>query len=327
MVRATARTSLFVLLFMLVLLVGLRASAALREGDAVPPAEISHVATPYGKVAVALWGPAHGRQVMLVHGTAAWSGFWHDVSNHLAGRGYRVIAVDVPPFGWSEHDPQARYDRVTQAARLAAILESMGGTTATVVGHSFGAGPATELVLRHGDRVGALVLVDAALGELDRGEDGGTARLMRFQPLAEATTSATMTNPLMIGPLLRSMIERKEQAAHWLDILSQPMRREGTTSAYAAWLPHLFEWRAGELSRTGEGLDSISVPVAIIWGEADSVTPLDQGRRIATLTRARSMRVLPGVGHIPHIENPEAFLAALDAALASVEGSKDDHRP
>jgi pimeloyl-ACP methyl ester carboxylesterase len=317
--RKLLRVLLALLALLLLLLIGLRVAAALREGEAAPPPQTSLVSTPYGKVAVALSGPPAGRRVMLVHGTAAWSGFWKDVAAHLAERGYRVIAVDLPPFGWSDHDPQARYDRVTQAARLAAVLQSAGGDGAILVGHSFGAGPATELALRHKDRVGALILVDAALGELDRGQDSGTASAMRVRPIAEITTSASVTNPAAIGPLLRSMIARKEQAGAWLEVLRQPMRREGTTSAYAAWLPHLFEWRAGELSRTREGLKSIAVPVAVVWGEADTVTPIDQGRNIATLTRARSIRTLPGVGHIPHIEDPAAFLAALDASIASVE--------
>lgn len=326
MVRKLVRIVLAILALILLLLIGLRIAAALREGEVKPPAQTSLVSTPYGKVAVALSGPASGKRVMLVHGTAAWSGFWRYVAAHLAGRGYRVIAVDLPPFGWSGHDPEARYDRVTQAARLSALLEAVGGRPATVVGHSFGAGPATELALRHPNRVGALILVDAALGELDRGSDSGTASAMRVRPVAELATSASITNPVAIGPLLRSLIERKEQAEPWLDTLRQPMRREGTTSAYAAWLPHLFEWRAGEFSRTSTGLKSIQVPVAIIWGEADSITPLEQGRLIASLTRARSIQSLPGVGHIPHIEDPAAFLAALDASLSSVEMPVENDR-
>ena len=106
---------------------------------------------------------------MLIHGTAAWSGFWREVADHLAGRGWRVIAIDLPPFGWSGHDPEGRYDRATQAERLAAVLRARP-KKAVVVGHSFGAGAATELALRHPDEVKGLVLVDAALGKLDRGE-------------------------------------------------------------------------------------------------------------------------------------------------------------
>ena len=71
----------------------------------------------------------------------------------------------------------------------------------------------------------------------------------------------------------------------------------------------------GALSRSSEKLRTIRVPVSLIWGEADTVTPIAQGKRISDLTRARTMQVLPGVGHIPHIEDPRRFKAALDRAL------------
>jgi pimeloyl-ACP methyl ester carboxylesterase len=101
------------------------------------------------------------------------------------------------------------------------------------------------------------------------------------------------------------------------------MRRSGTTRAYAAWLPSLFATDDGALSRRSEGLRRLAVPVALIWGEADSVTPVAQGRRIAALGRARSFAVLKGLGHIPHIEDADAFLAALDKAVApDREGEK-----
>jgi pimeloyl-ACP methyl ester carboxylesterase len=313
-VRFAGKAAAALLLLLLLVLAGLRVAAAVREDGVAAPAGTSLIATPYGQVAVGVSGPADGRPVMLVHGTAAWRGFWKDVASHLAARGWRVIAVDLPPFGWSDHDPQARYDRIAQAERLAAVLAATARGPAVVVGHSFGGGPATELALRHPARLRSLVLVDAALGELDAPAKSGGA--FRFRPLAEAATAATVTNPAATGPLLRSMIARKDRAEAWLPVLKQPMRREGTTSAYAAWLPSLFASDEGALSRTGAGLARLAVPLALIWGEADTVTPIAQGRRIAELGRARSFATLPGVGHIPHIEDPEAFLAALDSALA-----------
>ncbi|HEX8062336.1 MAG TPA: alpha/beta hydrolase [Allosphingosinicella sp.] len=312
--RFGARAAAALLILLILVLAGLRAAAALREDGAPPPPGTLMVGTPLGAVSVGVSGPADGPPVMLVHGTAAWRGFWKDVAAHLAGRGWRVIAVDLPPFGWSEHDPKARYDRIAQADRLAAVLAATAGRPAVVVGHSFGGGPATELALRRPERLRALILVDAALGELDAPAKAGGALSVR--PLAEAATAATVTNPAAIGPLLRSLIERKERAASWLPVLRQPMRRRGTTSAYAAWLPSLFATDDGALSRRSQGLSRLAVPLALIWGEADTVTPIAQGRRIAALGRARSFATLPGVGHIPHIEDPEAFLAALDSALA-----------
>ena len=310
--------ALALVLFLLSLLIILRIMAAVRENGAEPPPSTVRFQTPTGAVAARLSGPADGPPIMLIHGTAAWSGFWRQVADHLAGRGWRVIAIDLPPFGWSGHDPEGRYDRATQAERLAAVLRALPKKS-VVVGHSFGAGAATELALRHPEEVRGLVLVAAALGQLDAASAGGTANALGFRPLAEVVTSAAVTNPAALEPMLRSMIARKEQASAWVPVLREPMRREGTTSAYAAWLPNLFSKDDGSLSRRSGNLRKIAVPVALIWGEADTVTPLDQGRHIAELTRARSLRVLPRVGHIPHIEDPDAFLAALDSALADTE--------
>lgn len=315
------RGLLALLLFLLVLLILLRAFAAFREGDATPPTGITYFQTPAGTVAARVTGPATGPPIMLVHGTAAWSGFWSEVADHLSSRGWRVVAIDLPPFGWSGRDAQGRYDRVTQAERLSAVAATLRNQV-TVVGHSFGAGPATELALRHPDQLRGLVLVDAALGELDPQSEALVARAMRVGPIAELTTSAVITNPSALEPFLRSMIARKEQAHRWVPVLRQPMARSGTTSAYAAWLPNLFTKQDGALSRSSANLNAIKPEVALVWGAADTVTPLDQGRRIAALTRAKSLLVLPGVGHIPHIEDPERFRCALDQALISLSKDK-----
>jgi pimeloyl-ACP methyl ester carboxylesterase len=316
-VRFGAKAAAALLLLLILILAGFRLAAAWREGGAPTPAAISLVETRYGRIAVAFSGPADGPPILLVHGSVGWSGFWRDVSAHLAARGWRVAAVDLPPFGWSDRDPAERYDRVSEAERLADLLNHVAKRPAVVVGHSFGGGPATELALRDPRLVRSLVLVDAALGPPDPEPGrGAAAGALAFAPLAQGLTAATVTNPAATGPLVRPMLARKEAAEAWLPTLRAPMRRSGTTAAYAAWLPNLFARDDGALSRRSRALAAIRVPVALIWGGADTVTPLDQGRRIAGLTRARSFAVLPGLGHIPHIEDPEAFLAALDSAIA-----------
>ena len=321
--RFAGKGLLWLVAFGLLLLVAFRIAAEFRERDEGVPAQMLVVPTPLGGVAVHEAGPQDGPPILLVHGTAGWSGFWRNVSAHLAARGWRVIAVDLPPFGYSEHDEDARYDRAAQAARLAAVLARRAGGPAVVVGHSFGGGPATELALRAPARVRSLVLVDAALGQPDPAP-GRTAaeRLLGAGWIAQPVTSATMTNPLLTGAMLRSMLAREETAAPWVEIIKAPMRRSGTSEAYAAWLPNLFLADDGALSRRSAELQRIAVPVALIWGEADTVTPIAQGERLERLMRARSFERLPGVGHIPHIEDEPAFLAALDAAIAPERGER-----
>lgn len=320
MVRKTILALSVVLLGLVAMLSALRLLAWFNEDDASVPRTTTLIETPLGAVAATMSGPADGPPILLVHGTAAWSGFWRDVAAHLAGQGWRVVAVDLPPFGYSGRDPEGRYDRSSQASRLASVLRATSKTPAVVLGHSFGAGAATELALRSPAQVRSLVLVDAALGTLDLAPSASFAeRVLSLDGVAQPLTAATITNPWAIGPLLGSMMARKSEGARWIATLRQPMRRPGTTAGYAQWLPTLFAVDDG-WSRRSEQLAAIARPVHIIWGEADAVTPLAQGERIAALTKARSFARLPGVGHIPHIEDPAAFLGALDAAVEADRG-------
>ena len=223
------------------LLLVFRVVAWAGESETARPSQTSMVATPLGRVAVQLSGPEDGRRIVLIGGTAGWSGFWRNVAAHLAARGWRVVAVDLPPFGYSEHDRQGRYDRTSQAARLEAVRAATGGEAAVVVGHSFGAGAALELALRSRG-VSRLVLVDPALGPLDPAPQGGgiAGWALGQNWIAQPVTSASMTNPLLTGRLLRSMLAKTEAADAWVETVRQPMRRRGTTAAYAAWLPALF---------------------------------------------------------------------------------------
>ncbi|WP_223276184.1 alpha/beta hydrolase [Sphingomonas daechungensis] len=196
--------------------------------------------------------------------------------------GLAVIAIDLPPFGWSDRDPSARYDRITQAERLSAILGVLG-KPAVVVGHSFGRGSHRVGTASPGAGSG-LVLVDAALGELDPKTEAPVAKVMRAEPVAQLATSAIVTNPNALEPFLRSLIERKEQAHRWIPVLREPMLREGSTSAYAAWLPNLLTKQDGALSRRSATLSAIKIPVALIWG---------------TRTRSRRSRKASALRHSP----------------------------
>jgi pimeloyl-ACP methyl ester carboxylesterase len=302
-------------LVVVLVLAAFRLAAGWRERETAVPAQTTMLQTNAGRIAVQLSGQPEGTPILLVGGTAGWSGFWRDVAHDLAARGFRVVAIDLPPFGFSDHDPDKRYDRVRQAERILAVLHaSAGDRPAILVGHSYGAGPALEASLRARAKIRRLVLVDAALGGLDIPARPASWPL-RQQPIAEAAVATGFTNPWAMPPMLRSLLAKKDAADPWIETLRQPMRRPGSTAAYAAWLPNLFATDDNALSRRSAALSAIGVPVSLIWGEADTVTPIAQGEEIAKLVGARAIHRLPGVGHIPHIEDPARFLTALDAAI------------
>ncbi len=282
--------------------------------DELAPSTGRLVPTGSGRVFVQEKGPADGVPVVLFHGTAAWSELWRRTIDALAAAGFRVIALDLPPFGFS--DRPGSYTRRDQPARRRIDLRSAKAGPAIIVGHSFGAGAATELVMRYPDRARALVLVDAALGLTSPPSE--PPLLVRPQGIREILVSLTITNPLATKVLLQSLIEKKERALpEYIEILQRPTSLRNSTPDIAGWLYYF----AGD-DRTGSADRSAYPPsnslVAILWGDKDSITPLDQAHDLQKLLPRAALTVLPGLGHISQIEDPEAFNSALLTALGKL---------
>ncbi len=288
------------------------------ETEALMPAEGRLVETRFGRVYVEEQGPADGIPILLAHGTGAWSGLWRETMAALADQGYRAIAFDMPPFGFSDRDALARYDRVTQAARIVELVTALE-IRPILVGHSFGAGPAAEAALRAPDRFAGLVLVDAALGVGTADPDARLPLILRPDWLRPVVVATTATNPLLTERLLRSFLYRKDRAAPYVELLRLPLTRRGTTAAISDWLPSLLLPPNGALSILPDAVARISLPTAIIWGDRDSVTPLAQGEELARLIPGATLTILTDIGHVPHVEDPAAFQEALVAALAGLE--------
>jgi pimeloyl-ACP methyl ester carboxylesterase len=317
---AVALAAAFLLLVgcVIVGLGSLRLAAHFRETEvasAVAPPEGKFVESGHGRMFVMDPVPANGVPVVLFHGTAAWSKLWWRTTAALKDSGYRPIAPDLPPFGYSER--QGGYTRFEQASRIDGMMTALGVRRAVIVGHSFGAGAALEYVLRHPERTIGLVLVDAALGLTQASSD--PSAILEYGPLRELVVSATATNPLATRFLLSKLIYRKEAAnSETLEILKAPMRVAGTTSHIADWLLYFTGSDRAALSSSRDAVSGIKVPVAMIWGDRDDVTPLAQANDFRALVPSASLNVLKDTGHIPQIEDPEAFNAALIDAIGKV---------
>ena len=208
------------LALIVLVLVGFRAAAVLRERatpEAAAPKTGKFIATPSGRMFVLDEGPRDGIPVVLIHGTAAWSEFWRGTIDELVEARYRVIALDLPPFGFSDRGPVESYTRAEQSRRIVGVLDGLSIDKAILVGHSFGAGATVETVIRNPDRIRGLVLVAAALGLPQEGTriEPPSPLLMGvlgLPVLPEAVISATATNPLVTRQLLATMIARKDAA-------------------------------------------------------------------------------------------------------------------
>jgi pimeloyl-ACP methyl ester carboxylesterase len=258
--------------------------------------------------------------VLLVHGTAAWSGTWFELIPALQRAGYPVIAVDLPPFGYSDKATTVDFSRAAQAERLRAVLDAFHVRRAIVVGHSFGGGPALEFGLRAPDRTARLILVDAALGLTAPPPDASSVacRALAMPTIRRVLIDATAANPLWSGTLLRRFVARKDAVTpQRLAFYRAPARLAGASAALGAWADHF-----ACAPETGASMDSTriqasTVPTFLLWGADDRITPLAQAERLHRLLPKAPLRILDGVGHIPHIEAPAAFARLLLETLAA----------
>ena len=314
-------TFLFWLLVLLILVLAIfRVAASWREVRAledVIPFEGRVIETQMGKIYVEEHGPEDGQLVLLAHGSVGWAGFWDETLRDLAKNGYRAIAFDMPPMGFSDRDESGDYARQTQAKRLLALVETFN-TKPILAAHSFGAGAGTEAVLMQPEAFAAYIIIDGAVGVNSHLKDTKFPAILGPMWLRETVVSATITNPLLSRWLLQQFLHRKDRATdEYLQVLSRPAVLEGSTREVARWLPSLVVPPKDALSTRPDEIAKITLPTAILWGAEDTTTPLAQGQKLNALIEGSELIVMPGVGHIPQIEDPALFMEALLTALGN----------
>ena len=101
--RFLRRLVLLLLLLVVFVLAGFRLAAVWRESGAVAAPEHGRfVETASGRIFVLEYGPDDGMPILFAHGTAAWSELWRPTLKNVADQGFRAIAYDAPPFGYSD---------------------------------------------------------------------------------------------------------------------------------------------------------------------------------------------------------------------------------
>ena len=319
--RRTLLKFLVLLLILAVLfLVLLRLAAVQRESEnqSSAPTRGTMIQTQSLSFYTLSSGPTEGQPVLLAHGSAAWSGFWEKEVTELGEAGYRAIAFDMPSFGYSDRPPDGDYSRAAQAKRILDLVGTLD-TPPVMIAHSFGAAAATEAVLLDPKAFAGLIIVNGALAMDAEATQSALPLPIRNRTLRETAIAASVTNPLATKFLLRGLLYNRDSATDQIvDVLQTPQLREGTTESYADWLTALMAPAPDTLSRDPASYANLSIPVRIIWGDKDTVTPPAQAEAIADALGQSEVAYLRNVGHIPHIEAPEAFEDLLLSLLAEI---------
>ena len=252
----------------------------------------SFVATPYGRFHVESAGD--GAPVLLIHGGTASAREWRLVLPMLAQHA-RCVAIDR--LGCGESDRSSRgYDRQTLTDSLFALADALGWERFAVIGQSFGAFWGLSMAFARPERLTGLVVVDGSGGPMDEHEIGEwEARRASWQQLptgvdayVEDTMRRIFADPDRVPSSFRDDLRFQfEHAA------------PGQTEAVADRFRQVAPYR------------TLRVPTLVVWGEADSMVPVERGRRLAEVIPGARYVGLPGVGHTCQVEAPREFAAAV----------------
>lgn len=240
-----------------------------------------------------------GPAVLFIHGYPLDRTIWaHPVANL---DGFRRIAPDLRGMGRSDA-PDLGYSMATYAEDLAGVLEALGEESAILCGVSMGGYVAFEFLRRWPDRVRGLVLMDtraeADAPEARKARDGQLA-LLREEGMPAIAAQ-------MLPRLLAPAAPAETVAAVLAMIRSTPVA--GAAGALAAMRDRADSRPLlPELGR---------LPVLVVTGAEDALIPPAAAEALADAIPGAALEIIPGAGHLPPLEQPEATTEALRRFLA-----------
>ena len=233
-----------------------------------------------------------GEPVVLLHGWGASSQSLAPLCAALADA-FRVLAVDLPGFGWSQAPPAA-WGTAEYAGPVELLLQEAGVGRAALVGHSFGGRIAISLAARQPALVSRLVLV-ASAGIRPQRRAGYYVRVA-------------------IAKLARRFFSLPGWGAAGKRIIATVSGRLGSRDYRAAGplRPTLVKVVNEDLTAL---LSVIQAPTLILWGDQDREVPKSAMEIMADRIPRSRLVVFGEAGHFPFLDAPEKFCGMVKAFL------------
>lgn len=255
-----------------------------------------------------------GPPMILLHGAIECGGVvWGPVVSQLA-RSHRLVIPDLPGLG--ESDPMTRLDSAAFGHWLTELLRLTGQERPVLIGHSMGGSLGVRFAAQHGDLLSRLV-------------DYAGPGIGPYRP-----PLGLMVAAIRFG--LRPTEVNNERFDRWAFAEIDRARREkpdwlaafGAYNLARAVVPHV-KTTMNQLIKTGKkqvpdaDLRRIKIPTALVWGRRDRFVPIGLAERASNLY-GWPLHVIDDAGHLPHIEQTEAFLRVLVQIEPAVRGGRPE---
>ncbi|HYH34498.1 MAG TPA: alpha/beta fold hydrolase [Nocardioides sp.] len=247
-----------------------------------------------------------GPVLLLLHGLGCDHTTWDPVIDTLARR-YTVVAPDLLGHGLSDK-PRADYSVGGYANGMRDLLTTLGIDKVTVVGHSFGGGVAMQFAYQFPERTERLVLV--ASGGLGP-EVSPLIRSLGAPGFHQVMRVLTLPGVRHVGQAgLRGLSRVPSRHTRDLDEVAEiydSFRDPATRHAIRHVVKAVVDWRGQVICMADRAYLTQSMPMAVVWGDQDTVIPVSHALRAGELAPGARVEVIPNAGHFPHKDHPQRF--------------------
>lgn len=249
-------------------------------------------------------GPADGTPVLALHGWPQHHYAWRDLLSRPPD-GIRVIAPDLPGYGWSGPPPH-RWLKEEIASDILALLDALGLDRVVLLGHDWGAYVGYLLTLRAPERFsGYLALNIAHPWQTPRTLLPHVWRFLSYQPALAAFGGVLSQRTPFVNIVIRTALSNKQamtrEEIHWFgDRLRDPVCARAATDTYRTfWLREI---PAG--ARHPETRRS-SVPTYCLFGLDDIAIHVSLASAETAQADSYELERVPDSGHFVADERPD----------------------
>ncbi|XP_003572859.2 pheophytinase, chloroplastic isoform X2 [Brachypodium distachyon] len=271
-----------------------------------------------------------GQPIVLVHGFGASAFHWRYNIPELAKK-YKVYAVDLLGFGWSEK-ALVEYDATIWMEQVSDFLREVVKSPSVLVGNSLGGFTTLFTATELPELVRGLVLLNSAgqFGDpnapppIEAEEEVGVLSRLLVRPIKEAFQRVVLgflfwqaKQPARVEKVLKSVYKDPSNVDDYL--ISSITAPTADPNAGEVYYRLMSRFMANQSRYTLDRLlGKLSCPLLLLWGDLDPWVGPSKAARIKEFYKNSTVVNLQA-GHCPHDEAPEQFNAALLQWLDTLE--------
>ncbi len=249
-----------------------------------------------------------GEPLVLIHGFMGNSTNFQPILSELS-KDFTVIAVDLPGFGLSEKNITKPLSRRYLAKVVSSLVAQLGFSRYSVLGHSMGGEVAMWLALDNPNAVEKLILSNSA---------GWITDSNRSMPLLDLPFSQVFVRTVFFN------YEFLKNA--WIEMLvdKEKFDEEYFLGNYSLMYGTPYKVIQNLVKNLDtnvlmQNIDQITTPTLLIWGDLDSVIPVDHAWWFHEKIKDSKVFVIEKAGHLPFIDKPEIFTDLVRAFLENIK--------